>query len=76
MLTIVPLAQTTNQQAIKYLETLLEDAKAGRITEFAIAYKEEGKFNHCWTGSENLVELLGYISRMQQLVHKRMDNNK
>jgi hypothetical protein len=63
-----------NAQVVKYLEILLEDAKAGKITEMCCVTKlSDGQYEHCWTGCEDLYQLVGQLERLVQLTLRRMD---
>lgn len=62
-----------NQQAVEHLETLLRQAKDGEISEFVMSYKRNNVYEHCWTGCENLVELLGMLTRLMYITQRRMD---
>lgn len=65
-----------NQQAVDILETLLEQAKRGDITEFVATTKwNDGCYTHCWTGCENLMELAGVLERQKLNTLRRMDTD-
>lgn len=63
-----------NQQAVEFLKTLLAQAEAGEIKEFMMVSKlAGGEYEHCWTGCENLYELVGQLERMKYLTMERMN---
>jgi hypothetical protein len=62
-----------NSQAVEFLTGLLEQAKAGELTEFNMVYKINGEYAHCWTGCSNLLELQGILHRCIHLTNLRMD---
>jgi hypothetical protein len=63
-----------NQQVVDVLAELLELAQKGRITELvATAKYNDGSFDHCWTGCENLMELVGVLERQKLAMLRRMD---
>lgn len=67
------LKKEINAQAVDRLVELLAQARAGDITEFVAIYKVNGEYTHCWTGCDNLIELLGQLARMSHQMQKRMD---
>jgi hypothetical protein len=63
-----------NQQVVDVLTEMLELAQKGRITEFVGTAKyNDGTFDHCWTGCENLMELVGILERQKLATLRRMD---
>jgi len=63
-----------NHQAVEYFEELLERAKAGEITEAMCCIKlTGGQYEHCYTGCEDLHELVGILERTKYLTLRRMD---
>lgn len=63
-----------NQQAVEYLRELLARAEAGEIVEITCVSKlVAGEYEHCWTGCDNLHELVGQLERMKHLTLRRMD---
>lgn len=55
-----------NHQVVECLEELLARAKAGEITEIiATAKLGDGTYDHYWTGSTNLMELVGVLERQK-----------
>lgn len=71
-LSVVP--KKYNKQAIRYLEELLEQAKKGEIVEVVCVYKfDNGLFEHCYTGCDDLYLLIGQIERMKHVMLRRMD---
>lgn len=56
---------TANEQAVEYLEQLLEWAREGRLTAFCAHYRLEGEWNYCCTATENLLELIGHLEVMK-----------
>lgn len=73
-LSVVP--KGYNQQAVDYLQTLVDQAKAGEILEIVCVSKlSDGQYEHCWTGCKDLHELVGQLARMQYLMIQRMNNH-
>lgn len=71
---IKPVSDVICDQCVDSLSKLLEDAKKGDITEFMMVYKmKNGNFAHCWTGTEDLIKLVGHLSRMIYKCQERMD---
>jgi len=63
-----------NAQAVEYLEQLLAEAKSGDIVEICCITKlRDGMYSHCWTGCEDLYQLVGYLERVKHLQLRRMD---
>jgi hypothetical protein len=63
-----------NGQVVDYLTELLERAKSGEITEMIVTAKLcDGTYDHCWTGCENLFELVGMLERQKMQTLRRMD---
>lgn len=63
-----------NQQTVNLLEELLEQAKAGDITEMTATTKwGNGTYTHSWTGCDNLMELVGILERQKLATLRRMD---
>jgi len=68
------IAPKYNQQVVDTLETLLEQAKRGEITELMATTKwNDGDYTHCWTGCENLMELVEVLERQKLQALRRMD---
>jgi hypothetical protein len=63
-----------NQQAVEFLRELLARAEGGEIVEILCAVKlARGEYEQCWTGCDNLHELVGQLERMKFLTLRRMD---
>jgi len=70
-LSIVP---KYNAQTVDLLTELLEQAKAGGITEMTVTTRcSDGTYTHSWTGCENLMELVGVLERQKLATLRRMD---
>jgi hypothetical protein len=64
-----------NEQVVKILADMLEDAKIGKITELITMYQDDkGDYGHAFSGSENLIESLGMLERMKHMVNLRLNN--
>jgi len=63
-----------SHQVVETLETLLDQAKRGEITELMATTKwKDGDYTHCWTGCDNLMELVGVLERQKLTALRRMD---
>ena len=63
-----------NQQAVDYLTDLLARAQSGEVVEMiATVRTTDGMWDHCWTGCENLMELVGVLEREKLATLRRMD---
>ncbi len=63
-----------NTQIVEYLKGYLERAIQGELTEMIVTFRlDNGEFENCWTGSANLLELVGVLERQKQLMLRRMD---
>ena len=62
-----------NEEAVKYLEELLVDAKEGKLIEFIMAYKtSDNEYGQAWTSSTNLIESVGMCYRLTMLTNARI----
>lgn len=62
-----------NQQTVQLLEQLLEQAKRGELQQLYAVYQYEGgNFGHAWTGSDNVIELVGWLELMKSIQVSRM----
>lgn len=67
-------AAETNAEVIELLEETLEDARAGKIIEIAVAeVHSDGAVSTGHTSTNNLMRLLAAVSRMQHRLHIRAD---
>jgi hypothetical protein len=72
--TPLKVAQGFNSQVVEHLTDLLDRARAGEITELVCVYKVNSKeYEHCWSGCEDLHELVGRLERIKHLMLRRMD---
>jgi hypothetical protein len=63
-----------NHQVVEYLESILEQAKAGDIIEMCCCHKfDTGGYSVSYTGCSDLNELVGQLERMKFLTLRRMD---
>ncbi len=63
-----------NQQAVEFLRELLARAEGGEIVEIICVSKlVGGEYEHCWTGCNNLYELVGQLECMKHVTLQRMD---
>ena len=63
-----------NAQVVDQLTTMLQLAQRGEIIELiATTRTATGFYDHCWTGCENLLELVGVLERQKQATLRRMD---
>ena len=61
-------------QSIAYLEELLAMAHAGEITELACVYlKTNGEIGSTWSGTNDMLRLLGGASRLVHRLNLRVD---
>ena len=72
-ITLVPKSKGYKQQCIDQFQELLSMAEHGHILEAVVIYKTATGYDHNYTGSENVIELLGAIDRIKHLQHKRLD---
>lgn len=63
-----------NEHAVEQLEILLDKARKGEITEIVstVKYKDR-KYDHFWTGCENIYELVGNMERQKLAMLRRLD---
>lgn len=59
---LVPRPVQSNGQVVEYLQNVLEEAKAGNVSEMVCMYKKNGQWNHTWTYADDLHSLIGALT--------------
>ena len=60
---------------IERLETILKEAREGKISSLAIAVvDDEGAMNCCWSDSEDTGRLIGSVARLQHRLNLSIDD--
>jgi hypothetical protein len=70
-----------NNQVIALLEETLTRAKSGEILQLLLVFESDGRnnkdkkhdFETCYTGCDNVAELVGHIEQLKRRMLKRMD---
>jgi hypothetical protein len=61
------------ESVIRVLESVLERARAGSFMSVTVLLEEPDGIVIDYSGSDNLLDLLGKVSRVQHSIQKRMD---
>ena len=63
-----------NQEAVDILEELLSRAKNGKLVELVCVYlDDEGYYDHRHTRTENTIQEMGAVARLQHLLQTTQD---